>query len=299
MEQGLRIKIADIVVEMIGDPLYIHDRFYDFTYDGNEPSKMTIRFKEGRKPLIPLPNSPKWVKMGGFWIYKRDGVWYQWFPYQKHEGVSLIVMKNDFHDVTYYICDKKDSCHVKKIDYESYSRDIKGILLNLIQETFFNMILYENGMSIHSASLIYKNKGIVFSAPSGTGKSTQSNMWHDMYGYEILDGDTTICREIDNKLIIYGLPWCGTSNLYMNRSVELDSIVFLSQGPENVIHNLNQLQTIQYVFASSFSEAWDDEMAQKRAHFAEVIVKKARIVGYECNMDSSAVTVLKDYIDSK
>ncbi len=299
MEQGYYFKIADIVIKMIGDPQYIHKRFFDFSYEGQDPVLFNIRFEDRRKPIIPSPLSKKWVNMGSFKIYRKGDAWYQWFPFQKHNGVSLIVLKNNFHDVTYYICDKKDSFYVKQKGHESYVRDIKGILLNLIQETFYNMILYEDGMSIHSASIIYKGKGIVFSAPSGTGKSTQSNMWHEVYGYEILDGDTTICRIVDDKLIIYGLPWCGTSELYSNKAVELDSIVFLSQGEDNNIKNLDLMQTIQLVYASSFSEAWDDEMAQKRAHVVEMIVNKAKIIGYECNMELSAVNVLKDYIDSK
>ncbi len=299
MSEIFKAKIADIVVEMAGNSEYIHDRYRDFEYSGDDVAGMKMTFSEGALPRIPFILSRKWIKMGIFRIYRKDDTWYQYFPYQKHKGVRLVEIKNDFHDVTFYMCDKIDSSFVQDYGRDEYIKSMKGILLNLMQEAFFNMILFEDGMSIHSASLIYNDLGIIFSAPSGTGKSTQSNMWHDEYGYEILDGDTTICRNINGKLMIYGLPWCGTSDLYVNKSVPLDTIVFLSQDKENHIKELNMMQKIQYLYASSFSETWNDEMAQLRTKAVEKILNGSKIVGYACNMKKDAVDTLRNYIDSQ
>ncbi len=299
MNEVFKMRIADIVVDVIGNPDYLHERYRDFECPENEDAKVKMTFSEGPLPHIPFSFSRKWTKMGIFRIYRKGNTWYQFFPYQKHRGVRLVEISDNFHDVTFYLCDKLDSRFVRDYGRDKYLESMKGILLNLMQEAFFNMILFEDGMSIHSASLIYNDRGIIFSAPSGTGKSTQSNMWHDMYGYEILDGDTTICRNIDGKLMIYGLPWCGTSNLYVNKSIPLDTIVFLSQDKENHIIELNMMQQIQYLYASSFSETWDDEMAQLRTKAVEHILNGAQIVGYACNMEKEAVDTLRNYIDNR
>ncbi len=287
-----KYKIADFVIEIRGDSIYMDDSFNMFLCDNSEKTDMTINIEE-KRPIFPEYLWNKGIKIGIFHMYKKKDTIIQFFPYQKHGGVRLVECRNNFHDVTYYLCDRMDSYYAEKMGYDAYIDHMQGIIFNLLQETFFNMILFENAMSIHSASIIHDNKAVVFSAPSGTGKSTQANMWNRVLGCEVLDGDVTVCREIDNKLYVYGLPWCGSSGQFVNKRVELGAIVFLKQATENSARVPSIKEKIGYVFASSFSETWDDEMASKRAEITENIITKAKIYEYSCNMDESAVDILK------
>lgn len=290
-----KYKIADFIMEIQGDPVYMVDRFADFTCGNDEKTDITVRFIENKKHF-PKYIWDKGTRIGIFHVYEDDDVIYQYFPYQKHKGIKLIEIRNNFHDFTYYLCDKKDSLYAKNMGMDKYIEHMQGVIFNLIQESFFNMILFEDSMSIHSASVIYNDKAILFSASSGTGKSTQANKWNRLLGCDILDGDVTVCRKIGDKFYVYGLPWCGSSGQYQNRRVELLTIIFLKQGPENIVNEISIKDKISYVFSSTFSETWNEQMANNRAKITEKIIGGVKLFEYSCNLDDESVNVLKQWL---
>lgn len=294
-----KYKIADFVIEVRGDSIYMCDRFDSFLCDNSEKTDMTINIVE-KRPLFPEYLWNKGTQMGIFHTYYKEDSIVQFFPHQKHMGVRLIEIKENFHNITYYLCDKLDGSfvkgYIKQFGKEKYIDHMQGVIFNLLQESFFNMILFENAMSIHSASIIYEKKAVVFSASSGTGKSTQANRWTKVFGCEVLDGDVTVCREIDGRLYVYGLPWCGSSEQFINKRVELGTLVFLKQAPNNTPRIPTIKEKVGFIYASTFSETWNDDMAQRRAKITENVIKKAKVFEYSCNMDESAVNILEKFL---
>ncbi|XME03259.1 hypothetical protein QYZ88_003505 [Lachnospiraceae bacterium C1.1] len=287
-----KYKIADFVIEYHGDSDYMHERFGDFACDNAEKTDMTLSIVE-KRPFFPRYIWNKGTRMGLFHIYWDKDCTYQYFPHQQHGGVRLIEIKNNFKDFTYYICDKKDSSYVKQFGANEYKEYMQGIVFNFLQQSFYNMILFENAMSVHSASVIYHDKALIFSAPSGTGKSTQAEKWMRLLGCECLDGDVTVCREIDGKFFVYGLPWCGSSGIYLNKKVEVGAFVFLKQASENTVRIPSVREKIGYVFSSTFSEGWNDEMNQKRSEITGKIIENTDIYEFACNLDDESVEVLR------
>ena len=213
-----------------------------------------------------------------------------------HLGVRLIKSKDKYRTTDIYLCDRLGGSAERKIGRDKYLEMMKGVVFNAIQQIFYNRILFEDSMSIHSASVIYNNKAVVFSASSGTGKSTQAGLWEQELGCDILDGDVTVCRERDGKMYVYGLPWCGSSGRYINKEVELGAIVFLKQSSDNTVRIPDIREKISYVFSSTFSESLCEEMAQKVADVTQTIVEKAPVYELSCNMNAEAVYVLRDAI---
>jgi hypothetical protein len=292
----VKLKIADLIIQYIGREEYLNERFYDFSYEGDEDPDMTIRIVENR-PLFLERFLKKGTVIDTFSFYQRGNDLFQFYPDIIHAGIRLIDGKNKYKDTTFYVCDKFNGRFVKRFGREQYLERMKIIVFNAIQEVFYNRLLFEDAMSIHSASVIYNDRAIVFSAPSGTGKSTQANLWHKHLGCEILDGDVTVCREKEGKLYVYGLPWCGSSGMYINKEIELGAFVFLKQAKENTVKVPGIRDKISYIYSSTFSESLSDEMAQKIAQVTEKIVNTADIYEFSCNMETDAVTTLRKEID--
>ena len=130
-----------------------------------------------------------------------------------------------------------------KEDYQEYlaiNRIISSQLFN------FNRIL------VHGAAISYNDKGFLFMAESGVGKSTHIKLLRDNYdGVDIINGDKPI---IDTNGYIYGTPWAGKENWTKNVSYKLSSIVFLYRGNTNLVKKINSSDSITKLLNGSFVE---------------------------------------------
>lgn len=86
--------------------------------------------------------------------------------------------------------------------------------------------------AIHSASILYREKGMAFfPGHSGMGKSTHTGLWHQLLGTPFLNGDLNLLGIHENRIMVYGIPWCGTSGIYTIKTYELGGIVLLGRDP--------------------------------------------------------------------
>ena len=70
------------------------------------------------------------------------------------------------------------------------------------------MLINHDGLVIHSSSIAFRDKGIIFTAPSGTGKSTHVNLWEQTFGREVtvVNDDTPAIRFINDVPMLSGTP---------------------------------------------------------------------------------------------
>ena len=96
-------------------------------------------------------------------------------------------------------------------------------------------IIDKKGFFLHCSCLKYKDEAVIFTAPSGTGKSTHASLWRRHFGDEVvmINDDKPLVREKDGRFIIYGTPWNGKHGIGTNTSAPVRAVVFLSQATEN------------------------------------------------------------------
>ncbi len=98
-------------------------------------------------------------------------------------------------------------------------------------------------VAIHTSTICYQGKAVLFLGESGTGKSTHTRLWREIIeGAVLLNDDSPILRIIDGKPWVYGSPWSGKTPCYKNESYPLAACVRLSQAPFNKIERLNIAQ---------------------------------------------------------
>ncbi len=106
----------------------------------------------------------------------------------------------------------------------------------LMQIKLCSCLLENDGMVLHSSSVALDGNAYLFSADSGTGKSTHTNLWKrcfkDAY---IINDDKPALRYINGKFYVYGTPWSGSSALNKNVKLPLKAICFIERGNENSI----------------------------------------------------------------
>lgn len=174
--------------------------------------------------------------------------------------------------------------------YFEYSRNIiEAIKLEQILNKF-------NAFILHSSFIKWENKGILFSAPSGTGKSTQADLWNKYENAEIINGDKAGIRKIDNKWTAYGLPFAGTSGIYKNKKAEISHIIVLKQGKENKLTKLSPREAFIKLYSETLVHTWDREFQENIINMITDVVQNVQIYQYECLPDKSAVEFLKKQV---
>jgi len=94
----------------------------------------------------------------------------------------------------------------------------------------------------HGAVFSWHGRAFMFTAKSGTGKSTQLKNWLQLYGDEIniINGDKPILAIRDDQVLVYPSPWKGKEGWGQDDvMLPLAGIIFLEQDRINEIRKMN------------------------------------------------------------
>ncbi|MBR4308038.1 MAG: hypothetical protein IKT58_00440 [Oscillospiraceae bacterium] len=117
-----------------------------------------------------------------------------------------------------------------------------------------HVLLHGQRLVLHASYVAYQNAAILFTAPSGTGKSTQAELWRQYRGAEILNGDRAVVGLRGDRAYAFGFPMCGSSEYCENRSLPLTCIVSLRQGPENRIRRLIGREALKVILNGTYAD---------------------------------------------
>ena len=192
---------------------------------------------------------------------------------------------------------------IKKISDNYYNVFIKKNCNEISIRYLFNamgfdaLLAKEKKLILHASFIAFQNKAILFSAPSGTGKSTQADLWQKyVRGVEIINGDRAIIGIEDNGVKAYGLPFCGTSKITLNQSFNLSTIVILRQGKINKLIELAAKDGYKYLYSQVNWIGWDKKLQINILDLLEKVVNSIKIYYFECLPEQSAVKMLKTMI---
>lgn len=134
-----------------------------------------------------------------------------------------------------------------------YAENIKienrSIVDYALRVAFNNIVIANKGLIVHSSAIHYQNKGLIFSAPSGTGKSTHTKFWRENLGAGIINDDLPALMPMDNKrIMVCGTPWSGSTDLFSNLCVPLDAIIVISRHHINEIYQMSISEIIHALF---------------------------------------------------
>lgn len=121
-------------------------------------------------------------------------------------------------------------------DFPTSAPEWRYLLDHLMVFAYSLATLTARTLLIHSSTIVWKERGVMFLGESGTGKSTHTRLWlNHIEGCQLLNDDGPIIRTDGTTPRVYGSPWSGKTHCYNNTSVELAAMVRLRQAPYNRI----------------------------------------------------------------
>lgn len=153
---------------------------------------------------------------------------------------------------------------------------------------YTRLIMYE-GIMLHSSAVVYENKAYLFSAPSGTGKSTHTNLWLEVFNDAyILNDDKPAIRIIDNEIYAYGTPFSGKTDLSVNERKPIAGICFIERSIDNWIKKTTPKEAISFLYRETVRPAHED-LLDRTFNIVEKIVKNIKIYKMGLNISHDAV----------
>lgn len=152
-----------------------------------------------------------------------------------------------------------------------------------------NELIEYDTVLFHSSAVSFNNKAYLFTALSGTGKTTHIRLLNQYLNNKliVINGDKPFIRIKDDKVIVYGSPWNGKENYGSNVSFELSSIIKINRSETNRIEKAD-LVSFYPTILEQVNRPYDDDKLKKTINLLDKIIYKAKFYNLYCNMELDA-----------
>lgn len=143
----------------------------------------------------------------------------------------------------------------------------------------------------HGSAVAVGDRAYLFTAKSGTGKTTHTNLWlKNIPGSYIVNGDKPILRLIDGQPTVCGTPWMGKEGCGCSKNVPLAAICFLNRGEENRIEKTAFAAVYPRLLGQTYRPEAGVQVV-RTIRLLEAIGQSVPIYELFCNMDDEAALV--------
>ncbi|MBQ0110583.1 MAG: hypothetical protein KBS41_01470 [Oscillospiraceae bacterium] len=151
------------------------------------------------------------------------------------------ITNSDSIDIIATATDQEIAANMSEVDVSEGYAESLGLYRSIAEQLpdFSRFVM-------HGASITYNGNGIIFIAPSGTGKSTHIKLWRKAFGrsVDIVNGDKPVVDLSGDTPLIWGTPFAGKENWQKNTSAPLNAIVLLRRG---AVDKIVKAQPSQYL----------------------------------------------------
>lgn len=166
----------------------------------------------------------------------------------------------------------------------------------LMTTAVYSKLCEKDVLLMHGSFVELDGNGIIFTGPSGIGKTTQAELWQKYLNANIINGDKVFVRVYNNEISGYGAPWSGSSPYCLNKKAQLKGIVVLLQSDKNRITKLDCVEATTRVMPHIFMHHWDERCVVKVLSTIDKVLKNTSVWLLECKPDQEAVMITKNAI---
>lgn len=209
-----------------------------------------------------------------------------------------------------YLCEEKPEFSVEilpsDIDFERQKSEkedrMEGIPARRFPDAYLETLavyrkiakwmLEQDTMLFHGSAIAVDGVGYLFTAKSGTGKSTHTRLWRQMLGDRavMINDDKPLLKVTDRGVLVCGTPWNGKHRLGTDASVPLKAICVLQRGQENEICPISAKEALPVLLQQSYRPGDGVAMGQLLG-LLDRLTKSVKFYRLCCNMEPQAAAV--------
>ncbi len=142
---------------------------------------------------------------------------------------------------------------------------------------------------LHSSALSVDGQAYLFTAPSGTGKSTHARLWREAFDDKVvmINDDKPVIRKIGEEFFVFGTPWNGKHHLDSNVKVKIKAICNLKRGKENSVREIAPRDML-FVLLNQTLRPSTEEQAQNLLALLDKLLCSVSLYEMHCNISKEA-----------
>lgn len=216
----------------------------------------------------------------------------QWVPDNLDGNRELYIFNRVTRKPAYKLLADKSWNRIEVVYRSDEKKPLNSFLSSVGEIVFRNRLLHYTGMVIHGAAIECEGKGIIFSGPSGIGKTTQANLWRRYKKAVMINHDRPAIRMIDQKTYVYGTLWNGSYNGCTSRIAPLRAIVLLEQHSTDSIERLEGKEALNRLMPRCFLPYNCNSDMELALSNLERILAVTPVYYLKCRPDRGAVELL-------
>ena len=145
---------------------------------------------------------------------------------------------------------------------------------------------------MHGSVVAVDGRAYMFTARSGTGKSTHVRLWRELFGSRavMVNDDKPLLKVSERGTTVYGTPWDGKHRLSTNMSAPLEAICILTRATENTIREITPSEALTMLIKQTYRPE-DSLLLLDTLELLDRMAKNVRFYLLGCNMEPSAAVV--------
>lgn len=159
------------------------------------------------------------------------------------------------------------------------------------------LLFKKDVLLLHASYISFQNKAILFSAPSGTGKSTQASLWESVLGATVINGDKAALSFEGGKVLAHSVPFCGTSGICKNESFPLGALVMLKRGERNSVKRLGGAAAVAQIIANVYLDFFAPGEQERCVDLLIELLGAVPVFELSCTPDEGAVRCLLESLE--
>lgn len=225
-----------------------------------------------------------------------------------HSPMRQVVRTEDALCVAHFLVSSESPCAIltvsdKKPDVLKLTlRGVEGECLHqrILNAIAMEHLLLRHGHAIfHAAWFERQGSAVLFSGNSGAGKSTHTSLWACERGVRVINGDRALLLRRNETIFAAGLPYAGSSGICENRTLPVQTVVFLSHGKENHLRRLPPREAVRALVSQMPVQKWCADDLSSAMRMALSVAERVPIYAYSCLPNVSAVDFLEQALFSK
>ena len=159
---------------------------------------------------------------------------------------------------------------------------------SVIQRKVAGCLLERDVLLMHGSTVAVDGVAFLFTAPCGTGKSTHTRLWREVFGGRVVmvNDDKPFLRFMDGAVIACGTPWTGKHGLGSNVSAPLAGICILSRGTENRIRRADPEDVSEFLL-----QQLQPEGDSRTERLLRELLRRVPVWQMECNREHEAARI--------